>query len=197
MNKEYSRENKKNITEFKVKLAIFTETCNNINSELELRDLFKGVIIMFLDDIIHIYNKLLNKIPELRDSNSSKKISNLNTLLEALNGDGKIFGIDCTDIILRSYITYFYTKYRDEMIEWNLEAIKNINENGLTEIVMDTASNENITSSVSEHLNIIPEVVLMLNNLKDKDIITLLYLLNNLNTIIDIYLLKKSKNLLN
>ena len=35
----------------------------------------------------------------------------------------------------------------------------------------------------------------MINNLKEKDILKVLYLLNNLNVIIDVYLVKKSQKI--
>lgn len=179
------------INNYKKELKTLEENCN-ILSLSELEEMFKGVVVMFIKDVIHLYNKLLVSMPELKFSKSSEKITNLNTLLDALEGDGKMFGVDCNDIILRAYVTYFYKEHRDIMMDWDLEKIKTINENDITDAVINTATKENVIESTSEHLNIIPEIVLMLNNLKDKDILKILYLLNNINTVIDIYLLKRS-----
>ena len=116
----------------------------------------------------------------------------MHVLLDCLeNNDGKMFGIDCNDIILRGYINYFYSKYRDEMLNWDIEQIKLIDETTITNAVIDTAEKENVSASVGEHLNLVPEVVLMINHLKDKDIMNILYHLNELNTIIDVFLNKK------
>ena len=180
------------INSYKIQLDKLKDNCLLISTEQEFKELFKGVIIMFIKDVILLYNKLLVKMPELKFSKSSQKITNLNILLNALEGDGKLFNLDCNDILLRAYITYFYTLYRDDMIEWNLEKISNINEDDIKEVVLDTAAKENVSDEASEHLNIIPEIVLMINNLKERDILKILYLLNNLNTVIDVYLVKKA-----
>jgi hypothetical protein len=182
------------IQSYKLKIKVLEENCLQISKEDEFKELFKGVVIMFIKDVILLYNKLLIKMPDLKYSKSSEKITNLNTLLNALETDGKLFNLDCNDIILRAYINYFYTSYRDDMLEWNLEKISNINENDIKEAVLDTASKENVANEASAHLNIIPEIVLMINNLKERDILQILYLLNNLNTVIDVYLVKKASN---
>jgi hypothetical protein len=176
---------------YQQKLDTLKENCLKLETESELKDLFKGVTIMLIKDVILLYNKLLIKIPTLKFSESSNKITNLNTLLNSLEGDGKLFNIDCNDIILRSYITYFYMKYRDDMIRWNLEKIKLINESNIKNVIVATISSETILDDGLNHLNIIPEIVLMINNLSQKDIIKLTYLLNNMNIIIDIYFFKK------
>jgi len=182
------------IESYKVQLACLKDSCLELSSETELTDLFKGVVIMFIKDVILMYNKLLQKIPDLKFSNSSEKITNLNTLLNALESDGKLFNLDCNDIILRAYVNYFYTKHRDVMMNWDLEQIKTIDEGNIKEAIIDTAAKENVLDKASEHLNIIPEIVLMINNLKERDILKILYLLNNLNTVIDVYLYKKMSN---
>jgi hypothetical protein len=192
MEKNFSIENA--IQKYKQKLELLTNNCININSENEFKELFKGVIIMFIKDIIVLFNKLLVKLPDLKHSSTSEKITNLNIILNSLEGDGKLYGIDCNDIILRAYIAYFYVKYRDIMMSWNIENVKNINEKNMHGVIMDTASKEKVTNEVSEYLNIIPEVIIMLNNLNDKEILKVLYLLNNINSIIDVYLSKKSQN---
>lgn len=182
------------ISKYIEKVNTLSKNCSNILTETEFRELFKGVIIMFIKDMIVLYNKLLIKLPDLKYSSSSEKITNLNILLNSLEGDGKLYGIDCNDIILRAYITYFYIKYRDDMMSWNIENVKKINEQNVHNVVIDTANKEKVSSEVSEYLNIIPEVIMMLNNLSEKDILKIMYLLNNVNVIIDIYLAKKSLN---
>jgi len=179
---------------YKSKIEVFKSNCYQLETELEIRDLFKGIIIMFIKDVIQLYNKLLKKLPDLKFSNSSEKISNLNTVLESLESDGKLFNIDISDIILKAYINYFYTKYRDDMMDWNIENIKLLDEHNIKSVVIENAKSEDVVDTASEYLNIIPEIVLMINNLKEKDILKIVYLLNNLNTIIDVYLLKKAEN---
>ena len=179
------------IESYKKELSTLKDNCLELASEVELKELFKGVVIMFIKDVILLYNKLLQKMPELKFSKSSEKITNLNTLLNALETDGKLFNLDCNDIILRAYVNYFYTEYRDIMMDWNTEQIKMINENDIEGAILNTATKENVLDKASNHLNIIPEIVLMINNLRDRDILKILYLLNNLNTVIDVYLYKK------
>jgi hypothetical protein len=193
---EKSNKTKSIIEKYKEKIDYLKQNCETIQSEKEFMELFKGVIIMFIKEMILLYNKLLEKLPNLKFSSSSEKITNLNILLTSLEGDGILYGIDCTDIILRAYITYFYLKYRDDMMNWNIEQIKLINEENIHSTVIDTASKEKVTNEVSEYLNIIPEVVLMINNLSEKDILKTTYLVNNVNVIIDVYLVKKQQKLL-
>jgi hypothetical protein len=181
------------INKYTEKINSLNNSCIDIQTENEFKELFKGVIIMFIKDVILLYNKLLVKLPDLKYSASSEKITNLTTLLNSLETDGKLLGFDCNDIILRAYITYFYIKYRDDMMSWNIEKVKDINEQNMHNIVTDTAEKEKVSSEVAEHLNIIPEVVLMINNLSEKDILKIMYLLNNVNVIIDVYLAKKSQ----
>ena len=181
------------IDSYKSKLEIIKNNCLLLGTETEIKDLFKGIIIMFIKDVIRLYNKLIKKLPELKFSQSSEKISNLNTLLESLESDGKLFNLDLNDIILRAFITYFYMKYRDDMMSWDIQNIKLVDENLIKSAVIDTARSEDVVDTASEYLNIIPEIVLMINNLKESDILKMLYLLNNLNVIIDVYLLKKSQ----
>ena len=183
------------IDNYKCKIETIKNNCSQLNTELEIKELFKGIIIMFIKDVIRLYNKLINKLPDLKFSKSSEKISNLNTLLTSLETDGKLFNIDLNDIILRAYINYFYMKYRDDMMDWNLDNIKLLNEESIKSAVINSAKSEDVVDKASEYLNIIPEIVLMINNLKETDILKMLYLLNNLNTIIDVYLLKKSEKI--
>ena len=79
-------------------------------------------------------------------------------------------------------------------MNWNLDKFKNIKNEELLNLVMNTAKEEGIEDSASEYLNILPELILIINALKERQIIKLYYLLNNINTIMDIYLIKKSKN---
>lgn len=183
------------IESYKINLESFSEKCQNITVENEYKDLFRGIFIMFLEDFINLYNKLSQKIPELLSEKISVKISNLNKLLDVLNNDGFIFGIDCNEIILRGYINYFYTSYRDNLMTWDLNAL-DVNEENIKNKVIDVANNEDALNTVSNYLDIIDEIVIMFNNTKDKDKLKIIYILNNLNTVIDIYLGKKSLNML-
>ena len=151
---------------------------------------------MFLKDVMQLFNKVIKKVPDLKFSKSSEKISNLNILLECLESDGILFNVDVNDVIVRGYITYFYMKYREYIINWDIASFKNINEESIVTVVIDTAKSENVENKATEYINIIPEIVLIINNLREKDILKLLYLLNNLNVIIDVYLLKKSQNII-
>ncbi len=172
--------------------AIETACLNDVNTEADFRLLFKEATIEFIKCMDSIYKNKIKNIPNLNIVNIDSKINNLHMLLDCLeNGDGKMFGLDCNDIILRGYINYFYSKYREKMLNWDIEYIKVIDETYITDVVVDTAQKENVSNSISEHLNMVPEVVLMMNNLKDKDIMKLLYHLNELNTIIDVFLSKK------
>ena len=194
MNTNKTSEQKKssNILEYQVKLKILEEQCQTITEEKEFKELFKGIILMFLDEVNRVFKKLLKKIPELKETNSSKKIDNLNILVDYINGTNSMLGIDINDIIIRGYTTYFYLKFRDDMINWNIDEIKKINESDIEKEILETASKENIKENVAEHLNLIPEVVMMVNHLEEKDILKLLYILNNMNTLVDVYLLKKN-----
>lgn len=183
------------IDNYKIKIESIKNDYSQLNTESEIKDLFKGIIIMFIKDVIRLFNKLVRKLPDLKCSNSSEKISNLNTLLESLESDGKLFNLDLNNIIMRAYINYFYIRCRDDMMNWNIENIKLLNAETIKCAVINSAKTEDVVDTASEYLNIIPEIILMLNNLKESDILKLLFLLNNLNTIIDIYLLKKSQNI--
>ena len=184
------------IEKYNEKIEVLKQNCEVLDSEKEFMELFKGVIVMFIKEIILLYNKLLDKLPNLKFSSSSEKITNLNILLTSLEGDGVLYGIDCLDIILRAYINYFYIQYRDDMMNWNIEQIKLINEENIQSTIIDTASKEKLTNEVSEYLNIIPEIILMINNLSEKDILKTTYLLNNVNIIVDVYLVKKQQKIL-
>jgi hypothetical protein len=181
----------KSITKYNSKLEDLKSNCINISSDGEFRELFKGVIVLFIKDVVGLYNKILTTKPDFKNVATSEKITNLNILLECLEGDGKLYGIDCNDIILRAYIKYFYVDYRDTLMNWDIESVKQINETNFRKAVVNTATKEQVNNSVSEYLNIIPELVTMINNCSDKDILKILYLLNNVNTIIDVYLYKK------
>ena len=181
------------IESYNTRLNAIESACkNDVNTEKDFRSLFKDATIEFIKCLDSTYKKKIKTNDNLNISNIDEKINNLHILLDCLeNNDGKMFGMDCNDLILRGYINYFYSKYRDEMLNWDIDRIKLIDESDITNVVIDTAEKENVSSSVGEHLNLVPEVVLMINNLKDKDIMKILYHLNELNTIIDVFLNKK------
>jgi hypothetical protein len=183
------------INSYKVKIETVKETYDNLATEKEIKELFKGIFIMFLKEVLQLFNKVLKKVPDLKFSKSSEKISNLNIILECLESDGILFNVDVNEVIVRGYTTYIYMEYRDYIMDWNIESIKLLNEESIKSVVIDTAKKEEIEDTVADYLNIIPELVLIINNLKEKDILKLLYLLNNLNVIVDVYLLKKSQNI--
>lgn len=180
------------INSYNKKLDELKKQCIEITNEKDFKELFRGVSVMFMKEAVLLYNKVLLKVPELKFSKSSEKISNLNILIDSLENDKKIFGIDCNDVILRGYVAYVYTKFRDYMINWDIEQMKTVDEKDIEKTIVNTASTENVLTETYEYMNIIPEVIIMLCNLREKDIYKLLYLLNNVNTIIDIYLIKKS-----
>jgi len=169
-------------------------TCLEMNKENDFKELFKGVIIMFIKDILLLYNKCLPNIDGLKTPKCAEKISNLNILLQSLETNGRILGFDCNDIIIRAYVNYFYYKYRDDLINWEIEKMKNIKEQEIKQLLLNSAKEEKIEDSASEYLNIIPEIVMIINCLREREIIKLFYLLNNLNIIMDVYLVKKSNN---
>ena len=172
------------------------DKCLVIDNDNDFKELFKGVIIMLIKDIIVLNSKLLPSIKSLNTSKCLEKFSNLNILLQNLESNQTMLGFDCNDIIIRGYINYFYSKYRDDIINWNIDKIKNINENEITQIILSSTKNENIESIVSDYLNILPEIILIINCLKEREILKIFYLLNNLNIILDVYLVKKADNLL-
>jgi len=182
------------IDNYKAKIETIKVTYTNLNTEIEIKELFRGIFIMFLKDVMQLFNKVIRKVPDLKFSKSSEKISNLNILLECLESDGILFNVDVNDVIIRGYITYFYMKYREHIMGWDIDSIKSLNAESIKTVVIDTAKLENVENKATEYLNIIPEIVLIIDNLKEKDILKLLYLLNNLNVIIDVYLLKKAEN---
>lgn len=166
--------------------------CIVMTNEKDFKELFKGVLIMFIKDLLTLYNKHLPSIEGLQTPKCADKISNLNILLRSLETDGKILGFDCNDIIIRAYVNYFYSKYRDDLMNWEIDKMKNIKENEIKDFLINSAKLEEVEDSAYEYLNIIPELVLIINCLRERQIIKIFYLLNNLNTIMDIYLVKKS-----
>jgi len=69
------------IENYKLEISKLHTSCSNISSEVEFRELFKGIVIMFINDMILMYDKLLIKIPTLKHSASSEKITYLKILL--------------------------------------------------------------------------------------------------------------------
>jgi hypothetical protein len=187
-----SKSNTDRIEHYKKQLIVQQSEYLNLNSDDVFKELFNGTIIMFIKEILILYNKLTIQHPELKTSHCAEKISNLNMLLRSLEGDGKLLGINCNEFILKAYINYCYLKYREILQTWDILKIKSINENNIKSAVIDTASKETVLSKASEHLNIIPEIITMINNLHDKEILKILFYLNNLNLIVDIYLVKES-----
>jgi len=183
------------INGYNQKLETLKTQCMTINSDDDFKKLFNSVMSLFAKDVIKHYNKLSSKIDQLKNEQTLDKISKLNMVIDCLDGDGTIYGIDCTDIILRGYIAYFYLKFRNIMFEWNIKDIKNIKESAIKGEILNSAKNELSNENMGEYINIIPEIVLMINNMRDSDILKQLFLLNNLNIIIDVYLYKKQKNI--
>lgn len=182
----------RSINNYKRLIAEQQQQYLELATEQDFKELFKGVFIMFIKTIILLYNKILVQTPELKFTNTSEKITNLQTVLNSLETDGKILGIDCNDVIIRSYVVYFYTKYRDVTMEWDINKVKSLNVNKVNDIIINTAAKENLTPKSNEYLNIVPEVLMMINKLMEKDILKILFFLNNLNSILDVYLVKKS-----
>jgi len=183
-----NEDNKKLIKSYELNLETYRQSYLNTKSVTEFKELFKGLIIMMLDHIILLYNKILQKKPELKFSKSSEKITKINTLVDCLKNNTKIMGCDVNEVILKGYVSYFYAKYRDMMMNWDIKKIKTIDESDIKGVVFGTVTNSQIMEIAQENFNIVPEVVLMINNLKEKEIFKLLYYLNNVNTMIDIYL---------
>lgn len=179
------------IESFKIKLSEFLIEYEKIETEKELKEVFNEVCIMFIKEILKLYNKCLPTIENLNTPACAEKISNLNILLQSLETDKCILGYNCNDIIIRAYMNYFYKNYREDLMTWNIDNIKAIDENDIKNLVLESAKEEKLEDTISEYLNIIPEVVLIINKLRNKEIITLFYILNNMNIILDTYIVKK------
>jgi len=172
-------------------LEIFKRKYLNIEVEKEFKELFKGTVVLLLENIVLLYN-LRQKKPELKFSKSAEKISNINSLMDCLKNDTKLLGCDVNEVIMRGYVSYFYTKYRDLMMDWDISKIKNIEESDVKDVVNNTVTSQEVMEMAKGYFNIVPEIVMMVNLVKEKEILKLLYLLNNINVIIDVYLYKKN-----
>jgi hypothetical protein len=187
--------NNKVIERYDNKLNSLKTKCLNISEENEFKDLFKGIFIMLIRNILELKNKLSTTV----SSNINSKLSELNILLDYLENDNQLINIDICDILLRGYVSYFYQDYRDYIMNWDIDKIKYLDNNIIKDTIVSTVAKEKditdmfIKDDITEYLNIIPEISIMINNLEMNDIIKLFYLLNNLNIIIDIYLLKRNQ----
>lgn len=188
------------ISKYNNKLNKLKNKYIHIETNEEFKDLFKGVLIILIRNILEMKNKL-----ELNNNyiNLINKISDLNILLDYLENDKQLLNIDLCDVLLRGYINYIYKDYRDYIMNWNIDEIKNISTDDVNSLI-DTKNNtiskkssiSNLISDlssindISEYLNVIPEISILINNLEENNIIKLFYLLNNINIIIDLYLIK-------
>lgn len=164
-------------------------------SSSDLEELFNGTIIMFINELNNLYNKLIendNKIKNSRTmSQIEEKLSKLNMVVDQLEGKQSFFSVNVTDIIIRGYINYFYLSYRDLFMDWDIDKIKSIDRSVISNAVLNSVKQEQVDVSESS-LNLIPEIVSIFDNLNYKDNIKFLFLINNLNVIVDRILLDKS-----
>ena len=164
-------------------------------SSSDLEELFNGTIIMFINELNNLYNKLIendNKINNPHTMNQiEEKLSKLNMVIDQLEGKQSFFNVNVTDIIIRGYINYFYLSYRDLFMDWDINKIKSIDRSVISDVVLNGVKQEQVDVSESS-LNLIPEIVSIFNNLNYKDNIKFLFLINNLNVIIDRILLDRS-----
>ena len=112
-------------------------------------------------------------------------------VIDQLEGKQSFFNVNVTDIIIRGYINYFYLSYRDLFMDWDINKIKSIDRSVISDVVLNGVKQEQVDVSESS-LNLIPEIVSIFNNLNYKDNIKFLFLINNLNVIIDRILLDRS-----
>lgn len=166
-----------------------------ILSTSDLEELFNGTIIMFINELNNLYNKLIENDDKIKYSSSlyhiEERLSKLNMIVDQLEGKQNFFSVNVTDIIIRGYIKYFYLSYRDLFMDWNIDEIKNTDCSVISDALINGGKEEQI--DVSENsLNLIPVIVSIFNNLNYKDNIKFIFLINNLNVIIDRILLDKS-----
>ena len=169
-------------------------------SSSDLEELFNGTIIMFINELNNLYNKLIehdnennSKIKNSRImSQIEEKLSKLNMVVDQLEGKQSFFSVNVTDIIMRGFINYFYLSYRDLFMDWNIDKIKSIDRSVISDAVLNGVKKEQVDVSESS-LNLIPEIVSIFDNLNYRDNIKFLFLINNLNVIIDRILLDRSK----
>jgi hypothetical protein len=164
-------------------------------STSDLEELFNGTIIMFINELNNLYNKLIENDDKIKNSSSlyhiEERLSKLNMIVDQLEGKQSFFSVNVTDIIIRGYIKYFYLSYRDLFMDWNIDEIKNTDCSVISDALINGGKEEQI--DVSENsLNLIPVIVSIFNNLNYKDNIKFIFLINNLNVITDRILLDKS-----
>ena len=53
------------IDNYKSKIETIKNNYSQLNTETEIKELFKGIIIMFIKDVLRLFNKLIKKLPEL------------------------------------------------------------------------------------------------------------------------------------
>jgi hypothetical protein len=164
-------------------------------STSDLEELFNGTIIMFINELNNLYNKLIENDDKIKNSSSlyhiEERLSKLNMVVDQLEGKQSFFSVNVTDIIIRGYIKYFYLSYRDLFMDWNIDEIKNTDCSVISDALINGGKEEQI--DVSENsLNLIPVIVSIFNNLNYKDNIKFIFLINNLNVITDRILLDKS-----
>jgi hypothetical protein len=158
----------------------------------QIQELFKEVVILFINKLLYLFNKITSKESTLLDTSIAKKISHMNTLLQSLEGDCKLFGMDILDYIQRGYINYVYLKYRDHLLSWDFKSINNVGRDQLENAILQTATKEQL--DIMNYMDLLPELLKMLSYLDNKDVHELLYLLNNINVIIDVIIYKKYIN---
>lgn len=167
-------------------------------SSSDLEELFNGTIIMFINELNNLYNKLIEheNNSKMRNSHTmsqiEEKLSKLNMVVDQLEGKQSFFSVNVTDIIMRGYINYFYLSYRDLFMDWDIDKIKSIDRSVISDAVLNGVKQEQVDVSESS-LNLIPEIVSIFDNLNYRDNIKFLFLINNLNVIIDRILLDRSK----
>lgn len=164
-------------------------------STSDLEELFNGTIIMFINELNNLYNKLIENDDKIKNSSSldyiEERLSKLNMVVDQLEGKQSFFSVNVTDIIIRGYIKYFYLSYRDLFMDWNIDEIKNTDCSVISDALINGSKEEQIYVSENS-LNLIPVIVSIFNNLNYKDNVKFIFLINNLNVIIDRILLDKS-----
>lgn len=182
------------INKYKQKLEDLQTKIISLSSS-DLEELFNGTIIMFINELNNLYNKLIENDNKINNSHTmnqiEEKLSKLNMVIDQLEGKQSFFNVNVTDIIIRGYINYFYLSYRDLFMDWDINKIKSIDRSVISDAVLNGVKQEQVDISESS-LNLIPEIVSIFNNLNYKDNIKFLFLINNLNVIIDRILLDRS-----
>lgn len=154
--------------------------CDNLDNENDLKNLFNGVFIMLINNILNFKEKIFLKEININKKNIEEKISKLHLLIDILENNNIVI-----DIIIRGYILYFYKMYREYVNNWDIECFLKIEEEELKEKIVNIADKENIVKDVDEYLLIFKDIYLMIKYLEENDIIQIFFILNNLNIITD------------